>query len=128
MPLAMRALHYRGVRLRGGRARNLFDTFLCGCNCISCFPVVSFRKNANALPIKPRAMLFHTTLSRSLSLCFSILPLPPSFASSLPFWLKLASNAWTRGIQTNTVTAQSLMNPKSLSVLKMFSKALFSVS
>lgn len=67
-PLATETVHYRGVRLRGERAHNLFDTFLCGCNCISCFPVVSFRKNAKALPIKPRATLFCTTFSLSPSI------------------------------------------------------------
>lgn len=109
-PLAAGPVHYRGVRLRGERARNLFDTFLCGCNCISRFPVVSFRKNAKALPIKPRATLFCSTFSLCPFLFLGLPPLSPSL--HLPCWLKLVSNAWTRGIQTNSVTAHSLMHPK----------------
>lgn len=45
----------------------LFDTFLCGCNCISFFPVVSFWKNAKSLPIKPAATLLCSTFSQYLN-------------------------------------------------------------
>lgn len=79
-PLATGAVHYRGVRPRGERARNLFHTFLCGCNCVSCFAVVSFReggKNAKTLPIKPGAMLFLQQHIPSLP-PFFFLQTPPS--------------------------------------------------
>lgn len=38
----------------------------------------------------------------------------PFFPSSLHLscWLKYVSNAWTRGIQTNSVTAHRVMHPK----------------
>lgn len=73
-PLATGAVHYRGVRPLGERAHNLFDTFLCGCNCVSCFAVVSFReggKNAKTLPIKPGATPFLQQHVLSLNLCLS---------------------------------------------------------
>ena len=105
MPLATGGVHYSGVRGRAERASNLFDTFLCGCNCISHFPVVSFRKNAKALPIKPRAMLFWTVFSSHFGA-----PTPPSHL--LSSWLRLAGKAWMRGIQTNLVAAHSLVHPR----------------
>lgn len=107
-PLATETVHYKGVRLHGERAHNLFDTFLCGCNCISRFPVVSFRKNAKTLPIKPRGTLFCSTFSLSPSLFLAFYP--PSLYPSC--WLKLVSNAWTRGIQTNSVAAHKFTHPK----------------
>ncbi len=127
VPLATGAVHYRGVRLHGERAHNLFDTFLCGCNCISHFPVVSSLENAKALPIKPRATLFCSTFSHSPSSSLSSFPsLLSLFCPSC--WLKLVSNAWTRGIQTNSVTAHSLLHPKAFLHSRCFPRRMLSVS
>lgn len=74
-----------GLRRRGERARNLFDTFLCGCNCVSCFAVVSFReggKNAKTLPIKPGAMSFFAAARPLSRLCPSpLFSTPPHLQS-----------------------------------------------
>lgn len=56
---------------------------------------------------------------------------PLSSLSSFPHtlylfcWLKLVSSAWTRGIQTNSVTAPWIQKPP---VLRIFSKALLCVN
>lgn len=124
-PLASGAVHYRGARLRGERARNLFDTFLCGCNCISRFPVVSFRKNAKALPIKPRAMLYGSTYSLCPSLCLA--PLLPFLPPPLLLAQVCQQCVDKRDPDKFCHSSQSHAS-KSLSALKMFSKALLSVS
>lgn len=74
----------------------------------------------------PVSLLFHFGKMPKLSQlnpgwrCFAVhflsvllsFELPPTPSFHLCCWLKLVSNAWTRGIQTNSVTAHSLMHSK----------------
>lgn len=59
------SLQKNGAAGQRERMRDLFDTFHRGYNCISCFPVVSFQRNAKAIPIKPRVTMFFSTVSHS---------------------------------------------------------------
>lgn len=58
----------------------------------------------------------------SLSVLLSFSSTPTTLSLHLSCWLRLVSNAWTRGIQTNSVTAHSLMHPKASLLSRCFPK------
>lgn len=126
-PLATGAVHYRGVR----ELATCLTHFSVGVNV---FPVLLLfhlgkeGKMPKLSQLNPGRRCFCSSTSPLSCFFFFFHKIPPPTTNPtsnlhVSRWLGLVSRAWTRGIQTNSVTARSLMHPKAALCSRCFSNS-----